>query len=149
MALSIVNGLLEEYVQSLFNEGIVNSQFSHYQDVKTTEGAECAVQLISEYCTDVETILSEFTSYIDLPDIDFPKLAELAGEIERKSSRIGAEHVRLAGLNLKQACDEMHKQRFLRNLDLTKNEFTRTQDKLQVVVQMERRIMRLEAKQRK
>nr|KJB53551.1 hypothetical protein B456_009G087000 [Gossypium raimondii] len=61
---------------------------------------------------------------------------------------IGAEHVRLACVDLMQACEQMQKQKFLLALDWTKTEFTQTQNKLQVLVQMERRIMRLEAKQK-
>ncbi|XP_039066368.1 uncharacterized protein LOC120211983 isoform X1 [Hibiscus syriacus] len=61
---------------------------------------------------------------------------------------IGAEHVRLACVNLMRASDQKQKQNFLQALNWTKTEFARTRNKLQVIVQMERRIMRLEAKQR-
>ncbi|KAK8550802.1 hypothetical protein V6N12_039488 [Hibiscus sabdariffa] len=80
-------------------------------------------QLINTYCLDVESIISQLASYIDLPDVDFSKLAALTTEVAERSSR------------------------FLRALNWTKTEFARTKNKLQVIVQMERRIMRLEAKQ--
>ncbi|KAK8641361.1 hypothetical protein V6N13_010772 [Hibiscus sabdariffa] len=104
-------------------------------------------QLINTYCLDVESIISQLASYIDLPDVDFSKLAALTTEVAERSSRIGAEHVRLACVDLMQACDQKQKQNFLRALNWTKTEFGRTKNKLQVIVQMERRIMRLEAKQ--
>ncbi|KAG4145233.1 hypothetical protein ERO13_D05G085200v2 [Gossypium hirsutum] len=148
MALSIVKGLLEQYVQSLFNEGIINEQFSHIQHLKMVGRTEHFVQLINTYCLDVESILAQLASSIDLPEVDFSKLAALAAEVTERSSRIGAEHVRLACVDLMQACEQMQKQKFLLALDWTKTEFTQTQNKLQVLVQMERRIMRLEAKQK-
>lgn len=126
--------------------------------MKTTEGSEFAVRFINTYCNDVETILSELASNIkdpgvvhqkkEDPGVDFSKLAEMVGQVEKKSSRIGAEHVRFACTNLKQACDEMNESHFLRELSWTKNEFARTQNTLQVIIQMERRIIKLEAKQR-
>ncbi|XP_022753769.1 histidine-containing phosphotransfer protein 1-like [Durio zibethinus] len=148
MALSIVKGLLQQYVQSLFNEGIVNDQFSHIQHLKMVGRADHFVQLINMYCLDVETILSQLASYIDLPTIDFSKLAALAAEVGERSSCIGAEHMKLACVDLMQACDQLQKQNFLQALSWTKNEFAHTREKLQVLVQMERRIMRLEAKQK-
>ncbi|XWS52859.1 hypothetical protein CRYUN_Cryun11dG0108300 [Craigia yunnanensis] len=132
MALSIVKGLLQQYVQSLLNEGIVNDQFSRIQHLEMDGRADHFVQLIN----------------IELPTVDFSKLAALAAEVGERSSCIGAEHVRLACVNLRQACDQMQKQNFLQALNWTKNEFAHTCNKLQVFVQMERRIMRLEAKQK-
>ncbi|XP_017982045.1 PREDICTED: histidine-containing phosphotransfer protein 2-like isoform X7 [Theobroma cacao] len=149
MALSIVRGLLQQYVQSLFNEGIINDQFSHIQHLKMVGRADHFVQLINTYCLNVETILSKLESYIDLPNVDFSNLAALATEIEERSSCIGAEHVRLTCLDLMRACDQMQKQNFCQALSWTKNEFAHTRNKLQVLVQMERKIMRLEAKQQK
>ncbi|XVF69138.1 hypothetical protein PTKIN_Ptkin11bG0056700 [Pterospermum kingtungense] len=149
MALSIVKGLLQQYVQSLLNEGIVNDQFSRIQHLTIIGRGDHFVQLINKYCLDVEAILSQLESYIDLPTVDISKLAALAEEVAERSSCIGAEHVRLASENLMQACSQMRKQHFLQALGWTKTEFDHTHSKLQVVVQMERKIMRLEAKQKK
>ncbi|CAB4283000.1 unnamed protein product [Prunus armeniaca] len=86
MALPILKGLLRGYVQSLFNEGIVNNQFSQIQTLKSDEDPDCALRLINIYLLDVERMLSELTSLSDLPDVDFSKLATLARSIEEKSS---------------------------------------------------------------
>ncbi|OMO70159.1 hypothetical protein CCACVL1_19077 [Corchorus capsularis] len=63
--------------------GIVNDQFSHMKMV----GRADFVQLINTYCLDVESILSKLESYIDLPKVDFSKLAPLAAEVGERSSR--------------------------------------------------------------
>ncbi|KAJ6692984.1 hypothetical protein OIU79_014675 [Salix purpurea] len=82
----IVKGLLQQYVQSLLDEGIVNAQFCHIQTLKTEEEPDHVVQLINTYCIDVESILSELGSFIDLPDVDFSKLVALAQQVEESSS---------------------------------------------------------------
>ncbi|XP_057954700.1 histidine-containing phosphotransfer protein 1-like [Malania oleifera] len=146
MALSILKGLLQGYVQSLFDEGIVNDQFSHIQSLKSAEKPDSVVQFISMYCDDVGAIISELKSYIDLPDVDFSRLAAEARKVEEKSLRIGAEHMRLACADLIQACEENNKENFSRALKWMKNEFVRTRSKLESFAQMERRIIRLESR---
>ncbi|KAL9413361.1 hypothetical protein AB3S75_041937 [Citrus x aurantiifolia] len=143
MALSIVKGLLEHYIQSLFDEGILSDQNSHIQTLTMVEEPYYAEQLINTYCTSVEAILLQLTSCIELRDVDFSQLAVLARQIEEKSSRFGAEHVRRACADLIRACDQMHKRGVSRALAWLKNEYTLTKNKLQSVAQMERRIMRL------
>ncbi|XP_024926346.2 histidine-containing phosphotransfer protein 1 isoform X2 [Ziziphus jujuba] len=129
------HGLLEEYVQSLFDEGIVNDQFSQIQTLKSMEQPDLVVQLIDAYLVDVEMILSELTSYSDFPDVDFSKVTLLAHKVKDRSSCIGAEHVRLACDELIQASVQMNKQNFVRALSWIKKEFSCTQDKLESYAQ--------------
>ncbi|KAG7950584.1 hypothetical protein I3843_13G121700 [Carya illinoinensis] len=111
MALSILKELLQEYVQSLFDEGIISNQFSHIQSLESLEEPEHVVQVIDTYLIDVETILSELTSYMDRPEVDFSTLATLSHKVEERSLSIGAEHVRLACADLIHACDQMNKEK--------------------------------------
>ncbi|XP_062170956.1 histidine-containing phosphotransfer protein 1-like [Alnus glutinosa] len=128
-------------------QGILNDQFSQIQTLKSVEEPEHVVQLIDTYFTDVETILSELTIYIDYPDFDFSKLAALAHKIEERSLSIGAEHVRLACADLILACNQMNKENFSKALIWIKNEFSNTRNKLEAYIQMERRIIRLKSRQ--
>ncbi|CAK9314317.1 unnamed protein product [Citrullus colocynthis] len=103
MALSILKGLLQDYVQSLTEERIVDERFS--QILTKFEEPDC-VQLIKIYLKDVESILSELSSTIDSMDVNFSKLSMLANKIEKKSIRMGAQHMKLAAIHLIQACDQ-------------------------------------------
>ncbi|PON38197.1 Signal transduction histidine kinase, phosphotransfer (Hpt) domain containing protein [Parasponia andersonii] len=78
MALSILKELLEGYVQSLFDEGVVNDQFSQIQTLKRIREPDFVVQLINTYLVDMETLISELTIFSDSLDVDFSKLALLA-----------------------------------------------------------------------
>lgn len=127
----------------------MNAQFCHIQTLKTEEEPDHVVRLINTYSIDVESILFELGSYIDLPDVDFSKLAALAQQVEERSSLMGAEHMRLACADLIQACRQMDKRNLSLSLNWIKNEFAHIRTKLEVVVQMERKIMRLESKHKK
>ncbi|KAH7561212.1 hypothetical protein JRO89_XS10G0191900 [Xanthoceras sorbifolium] len=87
MALSIVKGLLDQYIQSLVDEGILSYQFSQIHTSKTLERPDCVEQLINTYCNDVEAILLELTSNIDRPDVDFTQMAALARQVGERSAR--------------------------------------------------------------
>ncbi|XP_065634455.1 histidine-containing phosphotransfer protein 5 isoform X2 [Quercus suber] len=128
-------------------EGIVNDQFSQIHTLKSEEEPEHVVQLIDKYFVEVETILSELTSKIDCPDVDFSKLSELAHKVDERSLSIGARHVKLACADLIKSCDQMNKENFSRALIWIKNEFSHTRNKLEAYAQMERRIIRLKSKQ--
>nr|POE70472.1 histidine-containing phosphotransfer protein 1 [Quercus suber] len=163
MILGASRGLTPVDILSL---GIVNDQFSQIHTLKSEEEPEHVVQLIDKYFVEVETILSELTSKIDCPDVDFSKLSELAHKVDERSLRllllkgnsdlfgaggfdqsIGARHVKLACADLIKSCDQMNKENFSRALIWIKNEFSHTRNKLEAYAQMERRIIRLKSKQ--
>lgn len=123
-------------------KGIINDQFSEIQALKSV----CVVQLINAYCVEVGTILSELKSCINLPDVDFSNFAAQAHKIEGKSLGIGAEHVRRACVDLIQACEEKHERKVTRALSWLQAEFSITREKLNSLVKMEQRIIRVESR---
>ncbi|KAK7272211.1 hypothetical protein RJT34_28681 [Clitoria ternatea] len=144
MSMRILKGILRGYLNSLFDEGVVNDKFNQTLALKHTGEPECVVKLIETYFADVERNLSELSRHMDHPTADFSKLASLAREIEDKSTRIGADHMRLACPNLIKACDEKNPRSYARTLTWLKNEFHNTRNKLTAFVTMERKIIRLE-----
>lgn len=147
MALCVLKGLLQQYVQSLFEEGVISDQFFQILSMRSADETESAVQSINSYCHDVGALISELKSYIGLPDIEFSRLAMLAREAELKSLRIGAEHMKLACASFIQACDEENKGKFCHALSWMKNEFDITRSKFEAFVKMEQKIIRLESRQ--
>ncbi|BAT92060.1 hypothetical protein VIGAN_07072000 [Vigna angularis var. angularis] len=69
------------------------------------------VQLIETYVADVERILAEILRHEENQKIDLHKLTPLARGIEDKSTRIGAELVKVACYNVIKACDENNHQK--------------------------------------
>ncbi|XP_022153064.1 histidine-containing phosphotransfer protein 1-like isoform X2 [Momordica charantia] len=137
---AILKGLLQDYVQSLFDE-IVDERFS--QILIKFEESDRVIHLINIYLNDVESNLCELTNYMDSINVNFSKLSILAHNIEEKSTRIGARHVRLASIHLIEACDQEDQKIVSQALSWMQHEFAITRNKLQPVLQMEQRIMRL------
>ncbi|XLT04310.1 hypothetical protein HN51_043059 [Arachis hypogaea] len=82
--MAILQELLQEYINSLFVEGLVNDQFL---SLKNTEELDCVVQIIDKYFEYVDMILPELSCQFDNSKVDFSKLASLVREIEEKSTR--------------------------------------------------------------
>ncbi|XP_057457261.1 histidine-containing phosphotransfer protein 1-like isoform X2 [Lotus japonicus] len=146
MAMPILKGLLQEYLISLLEEGVVNSQFNAILcPINNRDRArDHAVQLIETYLADVDMILSELSLHVDNSQVDLYMLATLAHEIQDKSTSIGAEHMTVACFDVIKACEERRKKRFSQTLTWLKHEFDNTKNKLSSLVQMEKRIVRLE-----
>ncbi|KAG5114595.1 hypothetical protein JHK82_037864 [Glycine max] len=147
MTMSILKGLLQGYMKSLFDEGVVNDQFNMIVALKRIGEPDRVVQLIETYFSNVEMILFELSRHVDNPKVSFCKLASLAREIEDKSTSIGAEQMKLACSDVIKACNEKHQENFSRSMSWLKIEFSKTKNKLEAFVQMERRIIRLEISQ--
>ncbi|CAL0332333.1 unnamed protein product [Lupinus luteus] len=147
MTMSILKGLLQDYLNSLFNEGIVNDQFNELLSLENTRGPDYVVTSISTYIADVEMILSDISHHVENSKVDFSHMASLARAIEDKSASIGAEHMMLACSDLIKACDEKHKRKLIRSLPWTKSEFTQTKNKFMDLVRMEMRIIRFQSSQ--
>ncbi|KAK7324871.1 hypothetical protein VNO77_28769 [Canavalia gladiata] len=116
MTMPILKGLLQGYINSLFDEGVVNEKFNETLLLKRTGEPDCVVQLIEAYFADVEMILSELSRHVDNPKADFCKLASLAHEIKDRSTSIGAEQIRIACSDLIKACDEKHPKKWSEGL---------------------------------
>ncbi|XP_057453407.1 histidine-containing phosphotransfer protein 3-like isoform X2 [Lotus japonicus] len=146
MTMFFLRGYLHAQLIRMFDEGVVNDQFSAITCPRNNRGRarDHAVQLIESYLADVDVILSELSRHVDNSHVDFYMLGSLAREVHDKSTSIGADHMRLACFDVIAACDERCKSSFSHNLTLLKNEFGYTKRQLSNFVQLERDIIRLE-----
>ncbi|XP_057457267.1 uncharacterized protein LOC130748128 [Lotus japonicus] len=147
MRLRIRQGLLQGHLNRMFDEEVVNSQFSTIlwcPRNNRDRARDHAVQLIESYLADVDVILSELARHVDNSQVDFSMLASLAREVHDKSTSIGTEHMRLASLDVITACDDRRKLRFDHTLPLLNSEFEYTRRQLSYFVRLERDVIRLE-----
>ncbi|XP_034687305.1 histidine-containing phosphotransfer protein 3-like isoform X4 [Vitis riparia] len=99
---------LHFHPQPMADQGIVNDQFCQIQALKSEEQPDAVVRLIDTYILDVERILSNLKSYIDLPDVDFSKLAVEICKIEEKSLQAGSKMPHLKHSSLKALIYDHH-----------------------------------------
>ncbi|KAI7985897.1 hypothetical protein LOK49_LG14G01127 [Camellia lanceoleosa] len=78
--------------------------------------------------------------------LKFPENIEFKVQNGSASLNIGAEHVRRACVDLIQACEEKHERKVTRALSWLQAEFSITREKLNSLVKMEQRIIRVESR---
>ncbi|XP_074266427.1 calcium-dependent lipid-binding protein-like [Silene latifolia] len=86
MALSILQALLQDYLESLLKEGILNDTFRQVISEGRLKEPNVVVEQIHKYFDDVETILCDLHHFIELCDVDFSILATHVRAMEEKST---------------------------------------------------------------
>ncbi|KAF3441693.1 hypothetical protein FNV43_RR15608 [Rhamnella rubrinervis] len=149
MALSAYKSQLKNLVQSMLDEGILDSQFAQLQALQDASSPNFVADVISVYCNEAERIITELNSYIcSQQDIDFSKMDANVHQLKGSSSSIGAKRVTLACVELRQAFDDKNRERCIKALNRIRQEYYfYLQGKFQTLMQLEKTISAIETNQ--
>ncbi|KAA8518602.1 hypothetical protein F0562_016076 [Nyssa sinensis] len=147
MALAALKAQLNGFVKSMHDEGMLDSQFTQIQALQDESNPNFVAEVISLFCDDAKRIITELHKYLDQPDVDYHKLDAYVHQLKGSSSSIGAQRMKLACVDLRQASDEKNKERCLQALNKIMYEYCLLQNKFQTLVQMEKRIFAYESNQ--
>ncbi|XVF76243.1 hypothetical protein PTKIN_Ptkin13bG0250600 [Pterospermum kingtungense] len=147
MALAAYKTQLKNFVQSMFDEGLLDSQFSQIQALQDSSNPNFVDEVITLFCSDAERIITELNRYLGYQDVDFSKVDAYVHQLKGSSSSLGAHRLKLACVNLRQASDERNKEGCMRALNLITQEYCLLRNRFQTVVQLERSIIALETNQ--
>ncbi|XVE96470.1 hypothetical protein REPUB_Repub02eG0224700 [Reevesia pubescens] len=147
MALAALKTQLRNFVQSMLDEGVLDSQFSQIQALQDSSNPNFVDEVITLFCNDAERIITELNRYLGYQIVDFSKLDSYVHQLKGSSSSIGAHRMKLACVNLRQASDDRNKEGCLRALNSITSEYCLLRSKFQTLIQLERRIIALETNQ--
>ncbi|KAF5447536.1 hypothetical protein F2P56_033084 [Juglans regia] len=87
MALHIHKGLLQGFIQCMYDEGFVNDQFWQLQMMKSSRNQpDYVVRVVTSYCSSAQTLFSQLTHHINQENVDFLQVKVSARELYDKSS---------------------------------------------------------------
>ncbi|GLT66423.1 hypothetical protein SLA2020_387880 [Shorea laevis] len=109
MSLAIHKGLLRGFIQSMYDEGIINDQFWQLQAMKHVNQPDYVVRAITSYCVSAQNLFSQLTGLIEQENVNFHQVNVSVRELYEKSSSVGAEHVKLSCAELLHASAEHDK----------------------------------------
>ncbi|KAE8098517.1 hypothetical protein FH972_016574 [Carpinus fangiana] len=98
-------------IQSMFYEGMLDSQFAQIQVLQDANNPNFVMEVITIFCNDAERIMLELNNYLGQQDVDFNKLNGLVHQLKGSSSSVGAQHLKLACIDLHQASEDKNKGR--------------------------------------
>ncbi|KAJ0020996.1 hypothetical protein Pint_31930 [Pistacia integerrima] len=136
MALALQRSLFHNFVQSMFDEGIVSDEFYQLLAMKDAIRQDYVVRAITSYCIYAQNLFSHLTDQISQPEVDYHQVDASAREFYARTSIIGAEHVKLSCAELIQACQGNDKEYCFRALYWTKNEYSKLRRKFETIVQV-------------
>ncbi|XP_044482703.1 histidine-containing phosphotransfer protein 1-like isoform X3 [Mangifera indica] len=134
MALALQRSLFYNFVQSMFDEGIVNDEFFQLLAMKDAIRQDYVVRAITSYCIYAQNLFSYLTYHIQ-PEVDYHQVDASACDFFLRTSSIGAEHVKLSCAELIQACQENDKEYCSCALYWTKNEYSKLRRKFETLLQ--------------
>uniref|UniRef100_A0A5B6YVV2 Histidine-containing phosphotransfer protein n=1 Tax=Davidia involucrata TaxID=16924 RepID=A0A5B6YVV2_DAVIN len=147
MALAALKAQLNGFVNSMHDEGMLDSQFTQIQALQDESNPNFVTEVISLFCDDAKRIITELHKYLDQPNVDYHKLDAFVHQLKGSSSSIGAQRMKIACVDLRQASDDKSKERCLQALSKIMYEYCLLQNKFQTLVQMEKRIFAFESNQ--
>ncbi|XP_022744610.1 histidine-containing phosphotransfer protein 1-like [Durio zibethinus] len=147
MALAALQTQLKNFVQSMFDKGVLDSQFGQIQALQDSSNPNFVDEVITLFCSDAERIITELNRYLGYQNVDLSKLDSYVHQLKGSSSSIGAHRLKLACVNLRQASDDRNKEGCARALNLITSEYCLLRSKFQTLIQLERSIIALETNQ--
>ncbi|KAL3530409.1 hypothetical protein ACH5RR_009731 [Cinchona calisaya] len=120
---------------------LVNGHFAELQMLKASAGREFVVRTVVSYCMIVKNLFISMSLLLEEPDVDFSKMLLYANELFDQSNNIGAEQVRIASAYIVESCRASDKDYCARSLYFTKIEIGKLQEKFEMLLKMERKIM--------
>ncbi|KAH7512131.1 hypothetical protein FEM48_Zijuj12G0058000 [Ziziphus jujuba var. spinosa] len=100
---------LKHLVQSMLDEGILDSQFIQLQALQDASNPNFVAEVITLFCNEAQRIINDLEIYIGQQDVDFSKMDANVHQLKGSSSSIGARRVTLACADLREASDERNK----------------------------------------
>ncbi|XP_015901950.3 histidine-containing phosphotransfer protein 1 [Ziziphus jujuba] len=135
---------LKHLVQSMLDEGILDSQFIQLQALQDASNPNFVAEVITLFCNEAQRIINDLEIYIGQQDVDFSKMDANVHQLKGSSSSIGARRVTLACADLREASDERNKDRCRQVLIRINQEYATLKVKFQNLLQLENTISAIE-----
>ncbi|XP_021908744.1 histidine-containing phosphotransfer protein 1-like [Carica papaya] len=136
MALAALKTQHKNFLQSMFDEGILDNQFAQIQALQDASAPNFVQEVIALFCNDAERIITELNKYVGSENVDFTKLDSHVHQLKGSSSSIGAHRLKLACGDLRQASDDRNKERCIQALNIITREYCLLRNNFQTLIQV-------------
>ncbi|XP_057515193.1 histidine-containing phosphotransfer protein 1-like [Amaranthus tricolor] len=137
---SVLQKELVDYTATLFDQGILNDQFTQLQLLQDETNPEFVVEVVNLFFQDSQRLLHILSQSLEVENVDFKKLDTHVHQLKGSSSSIGAQGVLNACIAFRRCCDENNIQGCLNCLQQVRNEYVLLKSKLETLLQMEQQI---------
>ncbi|XP_031255442.1 histidine-containing phosphotransfer protein 1-like [Pistacia vera] len=132
---------LVDYKTSLFNEGILDDQFTQLQQLQDESNPDFVVEVVSLFFKDSERLFDELAKTLDQQNVDFNRLDAHVHQLKGSSSSIGAQRVQKVCILFRNYCEVRNIEECLKCLQQLKREYYFVKNKLETLFKLEKQIM--------
>ncbi|KDP23569.1 hypothetical protein JCGZ_23402 [Jatropha curcas] len=132
---------LVDYTASLFNEGILDEQFTQLQQLQDESNPDFVFEVVSLFFEDSERLLNELTKALDQQTVDFKRIDAHVHQLKGSSSSIGAQRVQKVCITFRNYCDEKNTEGCQKCLQQVKYEYNLVKTKLETLFKLERQVL--------
>uniref|UniRef100_A0A2N9FK94 Histidine-containing phosphotransfer protein n=1 Tax=Fagus sylvatica TaxID=28930 RepID=A0A2N9FK94_FAGSY len=132
---------LQNYIESMHEQGILDHNFHNVQDLQNEENPHFVLEVVTMFCNDAENGIAQLARYLDELVVDYPKVTGLSHQLRGSSSSVGGHRMALACRELRRASDVNNKEGCFEALGRVRHEYRILRDNLNNISQMERSII--------
>ncbi|GMI90415.1 histidine-containing phosphotransmitter 1 [Hibiscus trionum] len=137
-----LNNQVLHIIRSMQQEGMVDFRFGMVHGMKETNGPFFFASLLPTFCRDSTETFRELTAALGQTMLNYHDLVELCIKIKGSASCIGACHMADACNEVQRAAERGEdKESLLTALNAAKQVFSAVQEKMDILLQLERRII--------
>ncbi|XP_056174222.1 histidine-containing phosphotransfer protein 1-like [Syzygium oleosum] len=136
-----MQGRLTDYMNSLFKEGILDSQYLELHELQDESNPGFVVEVVSLFLTDSEKLLDDLSRDLTQQNVDFKRAHAQAHKMKGSSCSIGAPRVKNACIVFQNFCQEKNIRGCLRCLQQMKQEFVLVKSKLEALFELEQQVV--------
>ncbi|XP_065855492.1 histidine-containing phosphotransfer protein 5-like [Euphorbia lathyris] len=144
MALSSLQAEFNNLLHSMFDENILDEQFTQVRSLQDETNPNFTAQVINSFCLDARKVIIKLNKQFNAPDVEFSVLEPSVHQLKGSSSCIGARRLKVACTELQQVFDVKDKQGCLQSLNKIIHEYRILEGKLHTLIQLEKRILAIQ-----
>ncbi|KAK9127698.1 hypothetical protein Syun_016495 [Stephania yunnanensis] len=141
MSLDLLKQQRDGLLCSMYNEGLLDQQFDQLLALQDADSPGFIEEVIKLFCQDSERILGELTKHMSQPVVDYTMIDAYVHQLKGSSASVGAQLVKCACINFRQACEENDKEGCMLALNMINNEYYHVRSKFEIMIQLEQRIL--------
>ncbi|XP_010548900.1 PREDICTED: histidine-containing phosphotransfer protein 1 [Tarenaya hassleriana] len=141
MELTQMQRSLLDYTKTLFEQGVLDSQFLQLQQLQDESNPDFVAEVVNLFFQDSERLLNDLTLALGQPAVDFKRVDANVHQLKGSSSSIGAQRVKNACVVLRNSCEEHNLEACHRCLQQVKQEYCLVKNRLETLLKLEQQIV--------
>ncbi|XP_057483532.1 histidine-containing phosphotransfer protein 1-like [Actinidia eriantha] len=130
-----------DFTKSLYNEGVLDDQFTQLQNLQDESNPEFVAEVVSLFFEDSENLLNNLANALQQQIVDYKQVDAHVHQFKGSSSSIGAQRVKNVCAAFRNFCEMKNLDGCITYLQQLKHEYSLVKSKLETLFRLEQQIL--------